>query len=305
MTLPVYLGRRERLGDLTLLASGKVRDVYELDADRLVFVTSDRVSAFDVQMRQGIPRKGAVLTAVALHWFDQTRDILPNHLLSTDLDEVPGLTVEERRELAGRVMIVRRCEPTPVEWVVRGYLCGMGWKEYDAQGTVSGRPLPAGLAFCARLDRALLTPSTKDAVHDRPISLEETKELVGPDCFDEAHEAALALYERGRQALSQHGILLADTKFEFGHADGRLYLIDEALTPDSSRFWPEERYEPGRIQPSYDKQILRDWLETLDWDKEPPAPDLPASLIETISDKYVEIAERITGRPLAAAVATS
>ncbi|HED65779.1 MAG TPA: phosphoribosylaminoimidazolesuccinocarboxamide synthase [Planctomycetes bacterium] len=291
----VYLGRCERLGDLTLLKSGKVRDIYEVDAERLCFVTSDRVSAFDVQMRQGIPHKGRVLTQVAAHWFERTRDIIPNHLLSTDVATLPGLSDAERDALDGRTLIVRRCEPTTVEWVVRGYLCGSGWKEYQEKGSVCGIELPAGLPFCGKLDDPILTPTTKDDDHDLPLTLDEARERVGDEVFEPARDASMALFERGTKELAEIGILLADTKFEFGLLDGELLLIDEALTPDSSRFWPAESYETGRNQPSFDKQILRDWLETLDWDKSPPAPDLPQDLVERISRRYLEIGERICG----------
>jgi len=296
MSDKVYLGRRPTLGALKLRHSGKVRDIYELDAQRLCFITSDRVSAFDVIMPQGIPHKGRVLTAVAVHWFERTQDILPNHLLSTDVDELPGLSERERAELRGRTMIVKRCEPTSVEWVVRGYLCGSGWKEYRDRGTVCGIPLPAGLAFCQRLPEPLLTPTTKEEVHDRPLTPAEAEARVGREVFAKARSAALELFARGTEELAEIGILLADTKFEFGELDGELLLIDEALTQDSSRFWPADRYVVGEDQPSYDKQILRDWLETLDWNKEPPAPDLPAELVEKVAARYLEICEKITGR---------
>ncbi len=292
----VYLGRAPKVGDLTLLASGKVRDIYTIDDERLCFVTSDRVSAFDVMMPQGIPHKGRVLTAVAVHWFENTRDIIPNHLLSTDVDELPGLSADEREALRGRVMIVKRCEPTTVEWVVRGYIAGSGWKEYQKQGTVCGIPLPAGLGFCERLPEPLLTPTTKDDDHDLPLTPEEARERVGAAVFDPAKAASMALFARGTEELAKIGIYLADTKFEFGLKDGELLLIDEALTQDSSRFWPADQYEIGKNQPSYDKQILRDWLETLDWNKEAPGPDLPSDLIDRVSARYLDICEKITGR---------
>ncbi|MCZ6597732.1 MAG: phosphoribosylaminoimidazolesuccinocarboxamide synthase [Planctomycetota bacterium] len=294
--MDVYLGRKERLGALELLASGKVRDIYTVDADHLLFVTSDRVSAFDVVMRQGIPHKGRVLTAVAEHWFERTADLFPNHLVGTDVADVPRLPAEEHDALRGRVMLVRRCEPTTVEWVVRGYITGSGWKEYQAKGSVCGIPLPSGLEFCQKLAQPLLTPTTKDGVKDLPLTLEEARERVGGEVFEEAREAAFALFARGTEELARIGILLADTKFEFGLCGGELVLIDEVLTPDSSRFWPAAEYATGRNQVSYDKQILRDWLETLDWEKSPPPPDVPADVIARVSERYLEICEKITGR---------
>ena len=291
----VYIGRRKTLGDLQLSHSGKVRDIYTVDRDHLLFVTSDRVSAFDVVMSRGIPHKGRALTAVAAHWFRTTRDVVPNHLVSTDVDDVAGLDERSREELHGRVMLVRRLQPTSVEWVVRGYIAGSGWKEYQKQGTVCGIPLPSGLAFCQKLPRPILTPTTKEETHDRPLTREEARERVGARVFERAEKAALALFDRGTRELEKIGILLADTKFEFGLKGDELLLIDEALTQDSSRFWPADRYRIGQNQPSYDKQVLRDWLETLDWNKEPPGPELPDHIVESVARRYLEICERITG----------
>ena len=290
-----YLGRDDAPPGLTQIASGKVRDIYELDADRLLFVASDRVSAFDVVMDDGIPGKGRVLTSISAFWFEETRDVVPNHLLSTSIDEVPGLSDEWRETLDGRIMIVERCEPTPVEWVVRGYVVGGGWKEYQARGTISGLPQPAGLRQAERLPAPILTPSTKDDVHDRPITPAEAAELVGAEVFAEAERASLALFERGTQRLAELDILLADTKFEFGLRGGELRLIDEALTPDSSRFWPAADYGLDMSPPSYDKQILRDYLETLDWDKDYPAPELDPAVLERVGARYREIEALITG----------
>jgi len=281
---------------LEQIASGKVRDIYTLDARHLLFVTTDRVSAFDVVMREGIPNKGRVLTAISAHWFESTRDVIDNHLVSTSVDDVPGLDARWREILQGRIMIVRRCKPTTVEWVVRGYLAGSGWKEYQVARAVCGVPLPAGLQNASRLPQPILTPTTKDHDHDRPLTPAEARERVGPAVFERAHAASLALFERGTRELEKLGILLADTKFEFGELDGKLLLIDEALTPDSSRFWPRESWRPGANPPSYDKQILRDWLETLDWDKNPPAPTLPREVIERLARRYLEICEKITGK---------
>jgi len=295
----VYMGRAERLGALERLHSGKVRDVYGVDDDHLLFVTSDRVSAFDVLMPQGIPAKGRVLTQVAAHWFDRTDEIVPNHLVSTAVDDLPDaarLSAEEKELLRGRVMLVKRCEPTTVEWVVRGYLAGSGWKEYRRAGSVCGQPLPAGIEFCGRLPEPLFTPTTKDREHDLAITPDQARERVGVAVYEQARDASLELFRCGSEEMERHGILLADTKFEFGLRDGRLFLIDEALTPDSSRFWPADEYATGRNQPSYDKQILRDWLETLDWDKQPPGPELPPELVERINARYLEICRKITGR---------
>jgi phosphoribosylaminoimidazole-succinocarboxamide synthase len=300
MNPTVYFGRAPRLGRLTLLVSGKVRDIYAVDPQHLLFVTSDRVSAFDVVMPQGIPHKGQVLTAIAAHWFERTRDVIANHLVSTRVEDVPGLGAKEHEALNGRVMLVQRCEPTSVEWVVRGYLAGSGWKEYQASGTVCGVALPKGLAFCQKLPRPVLTPTTKEEkTHDRPITPAEARARVGAAVFDPAERAALALFERGTSELARIGILLADTKFEFGLRDGKLLLIDEALTPDSSRFWAADSYRAGSNPPSHDKQILRDYLETLDWKKEPPAPELPPAIVSKVSERYLEICAKITGRDLA------
>lgn len=282
-------------GGLPLVASGKVRDLYTLDPEHLLFVTTDRVSAFDVVMDEGVPEKGRVLTAIAAWWFARTGDLVENHLVSTSVDDVPGLDSAERAALAGRIMIVRKSEPTTVEWVVRAYLAGSGWKEYRESGGLWGQALPAGLEHAARLPEPLLTPTTKDEAHDRPLSLEEACERVGEELFEEARAKSLALFEHGTRTLEQHGLLLADTKFEFGLRDGRLILIDEALTPDSSRLWPVDEWRPGTNPPAYDKQPLRDWLETLDWNKEPPGPALDPEVISRLSARYVELRRRLTG----------
>lgn len=295
----VYLGRTPRLGALALENSGKVRDIYEVDAEHLLFVTSDRVSAFDVVMPQGIPHKGRVLTRIASHWFEVTRDVIANHLVSTRVEDVRGLGPREQELLRGRIMLVKKAQPTTVEWVVRGYIAGSGWKEYQKSGTVCGIALPKGLGFCQKLPKPILTPTTKEESHDLPLTPAEARARVGAAVFDPAERAALALFERGTRELEKLGILLADTKFEFGHIGGKLVLIDEALTPDSSRFWPAQGYAVGVNPPSYDKQILRDWLETLDWNKQPPGPNLAPEIVRKVSDKYLEICEKITGDSLA------
>ncbi len=291
----IFLGRDERVPGLTRIASGKVRDIYELDARHLLFVTTDRVSAFDVVMREGIPHKGRVLTAISAYWFEHTRDVIANHLVSTSVDELPGLDNRWKDRLRGRVMIVQRAKPTPVEWVVRGYLAGSGLKEYQAKRTVCGIPLPDGLKLASRLIKPILTPTTKEDTHDLPLTPAEARDKVGAATFDAAERAALALFARGTQVLEKIGILLADTKFEFGHLDGKLILIDEALTPDSSRFWPKAGWIPGVNPPSYDKQILRDYLETLPWNKSYPPPELDPKILERVGERYLEICEKITG----------
>jgi phosphoribosylaminoimidazole-succinocarboxamide synthase len=295
----VYLGRRPRLGRSTLRNSGKVRDIYEVDAEHLLFVTSDRVSAFDVVMPQGIPHKGRVLTAIAAHWFGLTADLIPNHLVSVHPEDVPGLTSAEHEFLRGRMMLVRKAQPTSVEWVVRGYLAGSGWKEYQKSGTVCGLALPKGLGFCQKLPKPILTPTTKEETHDLPLTPAEARARVGAAIFDPAERASLALFQRGTQVLEKLGILLADTKFEFGLRGAQLILIDEALTPDSSRFWPAQGYRVGENPPSYDKQVLRDYLETLAWNKQAPGPELPEAIVRKVSERYLEICEKITGRSVA------
>ncbi|HJM56374.1 MAG: phosphoribosylaminoimidazolesuccinocarboxamide synthase [Planctomycetes bacterium] len=291
----IYLGRDNAPPGLQQIASGKVRDIYEIDSDRLLFVTTDRISAFDVVMDDGIPHKGRVLTSIAQHWFGRTPDILPNHLLGTDLSEVDGLDSEWRERLDGRCMIVKRCEPDPIEWVVRGHIAGSGWKEYQQSGTVCGIPLPEGLGLAQELPEPILTPTTKFEAHDRPLSPAEAADLVGKERYEEGEAYVMALFERGTRELAKLGIRLADTKFELGTWNGKTLLIDEALTPDSSRFWAEDLYRVGISPPSYDKQILRDYLETLDWNKEYPAPELDAAVLSKVGMSYLEICQLITG----------
>lgn len=296
-TAAVYLGREPRVGGLQLVSSGKVRDIYALDERHLLFVTSDRISAFDVLMQEGVPHKGRVLTAIAAWWFEQTRDLVPNHLVSTAVDDVPRLDARAKETLRGRVMIVRRAQPTSVEWVVRAYLSGSGWKEYKRSGRLFDLPLPRGLRESDRLPAAVLTPTTKDAQHDLPLSAQQAAERVGAPVFEQAQRAALALFARGSALLAERGLILADTKFEFGLEGDRLLLIDEALTPDSSRLWPADDYEPGRAQVSYDKQILRDWLEAQPWNKEPPPPRVDPAVLARLASRYLELCQRVTGAP--------
>ncbi len=294
-TQGAYLGRDDAPPGLQQIASGKVRDLYALEDGTLLMVASDRISAFDVVMNAGVADKGRVLTHIAAHWFARTEDLTANHLLSTRVEDVPGLSPEWQERLRGRIMITRRCTPDPIEWVVRGYITGSGWKEYLESGTVCGIPLPAGLRQAEKLPEPIVTPTTKNEAHDRPLSPTEAEDLIGAERWKHGCQLALALYERGRQDMANHGILLADTKFEFGTLDGAPLLIDEALTPDSSRFWPEGDYEIGCSPPSLDKQILRDHLETLDWDKEYPAPDLDPAVLERVRAGYLDICRTITG----------
>ena len=287
--------------DLPLIHSGKVRDVYDARDGRLLMVTSDRISAFDVVMDESIPDKGRVLTAMTAFWFERFADLVQGHLISTgarDLAEVLGGAVPD--DLVGRTMLCRRAEMLPIECIVRGYITGSAWKEYRTSGTMHGGPMPAGLLEADRLPEPVFTPSTKaDEGHDVNISYEEAVDLVGSEVAALAREASLACYQQGAEWAAERGILIADTKFEFGMVDGRLVLADEVLTPDSSRFWPAEAWAPGATPPSFDKQPVRDHLDALDWDKQPPAPPLPDEVVSATSSRYVEAYELITGRSFA------
>ena len=283
------------------LRSGKVRDLYALPDDRLLLVASDRMSAFDVVLPTPIRDKGRILTGLTRHWFAATADIVPNHLVSTDPADVPPGTVPAGSgdDLRGRILICRRADVLPVEVIVRGYLAGSGWKEYLRRRAVSGIRLPDGLRESDRLGEPILTPSTKAAigVHDEPIDFGTMAHLVGIGLAERVREVALRLYATGAAACERAGLILADTKFEFGLVDGELLLVDEVLTPDSSRFWDAATYEPGRTQASFDKQYLRDWLEGQPWDKRAPGPELPTEIAEGTRTRYVEAFERIVGRP--------
>jgi phosphoribosylaminoimidazole-succinocarboxamide synthase len=282
------------ISELPLWRRGKVRDVYDL-GDRLLIVTTDRLSAFDVVLPTPIPDKGRVLTQLSLFWFDLLKDVVPNHIDPSG-KAVPAVE-RHARELEGRSMIVRKTEPLPVECVVRGYLAGSGWKDYRATGAVCGIALPPGLRESDRLDQPLFTPSTKaDEGHDENISFGRLAEIVGGDRAKELRSLSLELYRRACAHAEARGIILADTKLEFGIRDGRLVWIDEAFTPDSSRFWPKAGYAPGRAQPSFDKQFVRDYLESIAWDKRPPAPPLPAEVVARTREKYVEAHARLTGK---------
>ena len=288
---------RSPAGARTPLRSGKVRDVHLLGEDRLLMVTSDRISAYDVVMPTLIPDKGAVLTALSVYWLERTADIVPNHLV----DGRPGPDVRLPDE-AGRAMLVRRLEMLPVECVVRGYLAGSGWRDYVATGATSGHRLPEGLRQADRLPEPIFTPATKaEEGHDENITRDEAAELVGGAPLAELERISIALYRRGAERCAEAGIILADTKFEFGRdRDGRLTLADEVMTSDSSRMWPVPEYAPGQSPPSFDKQYLRDWLDGSGWDHTPPAPELPPEVVAGTRARYLEAYERIAGRPLAA-----
>ena len=284
--------------DLPLVHSGKVRDIYDAGPGRLLMVTSDRISAFDVVMAEPIPQKGRVLTAMTAFWLDRFGDVGGSHLISTDLADAPS---EARRpELEGRIMLVHLAEMLPIECIVRGYLSGSAWKEYRGTGTMHGSPLPEGLQESDRLPEPVFTPSTKaQEGHDINISFGEAVELIGPELAEQARRVSLDLYRSGADWAAARGIIIADTKFELGLVDGELVVCDEVLTPDSSRFWPADAWAPGGAQPSFDKQPVRDYLDGLDWDKTPPPPPLPDEVVAATSARYVEAYERITGRDLA------
>jgi phosphoribosylaminoimidazole-succinocarboxamide synthase len=290
---------------LPLWRRGKVRDVYDL-GDRLLIVTTDRISAFDVVLPTPIPAKGAVLTQLSLFWFHLLDGVVPNHVMTAQVDDYPKDLQAVRSQLEGRSMLVRKTAPFPVECVVRGYLAGSGWKDYQKTGAVCGIALPRGLRESDRLEKPLFTPSTKaETGHDENISFEQMVDLVGAKHAAELRDLTLDLYVRARDHAEKSGIILADTKLEFGLSEGRVVWIDEAFTPDSSRFWPKDAYAPGRAQPSFDKQYVRDYLETLDWDKRPPGPPLPEDVVTRTREKYLEAYARLTGRTLGARGETS
>ena len=284
------------LKSLPLLARGKVRDVYAVGDDHLLIVTTDRLSAFDVVLPEPIPGKGVVLTSVSGFWFRQTRNIVPNHLADIPLESVLP-DAAERAQVEGRAVVVRKMQALPVEAIVRGYLIGSGWKEYQDSGTVCGIVLPEGLQLADRLPEPIFTPSTKAALgqHDENIDFETTCELIGADLAAQMRDTSIRIYTMSAAYALERGIIIADTKFEFGlDADGKLVLIDEVLTPDSSRFWPADSYSPGSSPASFDKQFVRDYLESLDWDKTPPGPHLPADIITRTAEKYHEAEVRLT-----------
>jgi phosphoribosylaminoimidazole-succinocarboxamide synthase len=287
-----------RLDALPLRSKGKVRDVYELDG-KLLIITTDRISAFDVILPTGIPDKGRVLNQLSLYWFERTRDIVPNHVIEGDFDRYPEVLAPFERELRQRSMLVKKLEPVPFECVVRGYLYGSGWKEYQKTGSVCGIPLPKAMSLADPFEEPLFTPSTKAAIgHDLNVSEDAMADALGVDLTERLRDISLSLYRLGSEEAESKGILIADTKFEFG-LDPRsreLYLIDEVMTPDSSRFWPKDRYRPGQDQPSFDKQFVREYLESLDWDKTPPGPELPQDVVAGTRARYLEAYRLLTGR---------
>ncbi len=282
---------------LKKLYSGKVRDLYEIDDKRMLMVASDRLSAFDVILDDPIPEKGKILTAISNFWFEKLKDLVPNHFTGDRVEDV--VPAEELPLVEGRAVVAKRLKPVPVEAIVRGYLVGSGWKEYQKSGTVCGIPLPAGLKEAARLPEPIFTPSTKAAVgdHDENISYARCEEIIGAELAAKVRDTSIALYKAAAEYAATRGIIIADTKFEFGlDEDGTLTLMDEALTPDSSRFWPADSYAEGSNPPSFDKQFVRDWLESTGWNKQPPAPRVPAEVRQKTADKYREALTRLTGQ---------
>lgn len=287
--------------ELPLLRQGKVRNVYDM-GDKLLFVATDRISAFDVIMANGIPEKGKVLNQISAFWFDFMKDVTPNHMISTNVDEmilVDKRLTPYRGELEGRAMLVKKAEPIMVECIIRGYISGSGWKDYKRTGKVSGVVLPEGLSLSDKLRDPIFTPSTKaDEGHDENITQLKAKEILGEEVFEHLKKTSTSVYEKARDYAESKGIIIADTKFEFGKVGSEIILMDEVLTPDSSRFWPKDDYEPGRQQKSFDKQFVRDYLETLDWDKTPPGPELPEEIVTRTMEKYLQAYRILTGKEL-------
>jgi phosphoribosylaminoimidazole-succinocarboxamide synthase len=297
--MPEDVLSKSNLEGLRLVKRGKVRDVYEVE-DKLLIVATDRMSAFDVVMDDPIPDKGKILTGISVFWFNQLESVVENHIISTETTEYPEPCQPYQGQLKGRSMLVKKAKPLPVECIVRGYLSGSGWAEYQSEGKICGIPLPQGLVESEKLPEPLFTPSTKaeQGLHDENISFERVTEILGKETADRIKDLSLRIYEFGRDLAAQKGIIIADTKFEFGFEGDCLMLIDEVLTPDSSRFWPTDTYISGGPQKSFDKQFLRDYLNGLDWQKEPPPPKLPQGIIEKTREKYLEALERLTGRGL-------
>lgn len=285
----------ETLSGLNLFNRGKVRDIYDL-GDRLLLVASDRISAFDVILPTLIPDKGKILTAMSVYWFDVIKDIIPHHLITTDVDQFPDACRPHKAKLEGRTMLVKKCTPAPVECIVRGYLTGSGWKDYQHNGSVCGIPLPKGLVEASRLEEPIFTPSTKAPVgaHDVNISFDEMVTKIGRARAEKMRDATVAIYSRARQLAEKKGIIIADTKFEFGFEGNEVILIDEVLTPDSSRFWPMDGYKPGKTPDSFDKQFVRDYLVSLPWDMKSPPPELPPEIVKKTREKYAEALRRLT-----------
>jgi len=282
--------------DLKLYKRGKVRDVYDL-GDKLLIISTDRISCFDVVLPCGIPYKGKVLTGLSYFWFEFIQGIIPHHLITTDINQYPAQLKKYKEQLLDRSMLVFKTNPLPVECVVRGYLSGSGWKEYQEKQSACGIKLPAGLRESDKLPEVIFTPSAKqDIGHDINIDQQYVEDLVGKEAADKIKKISITIYQKASEYALKQGIIIADTKFEFGLDNSKIILIDEVLTPDSSRFWPKEQYQPGKPQPSFDKQFVRDYLETLSWDKAPPAPKLPKEIIEKTSQKYIEAYKRLTGK---------
>jgi phosphoribosylaminoimidazole-succinocarboxamide synthase len=283
-----------------LYSRGKVRDIYGINEHTLLIVTTDRMSAFDVVMNEPIPYKGVVLNQITLFWMDMFKHIVDNHLITADVDEFPDDLIPFKDELEGRSVLVKKARPLPVECIVRGYITGSGWKDYKNTGQVCGYSMPPGLVESQKLEQPLFTPSTKADIgdHDENITVNQARMLMGNVLTAKVEEISLAIYNQASDYAAGKGIIVADTKFEFGEVDGKIMIIDEVLTPDSSRFWPADRYEPGKSQPSFDKQYLRDWLETTGWDKKAPAPALPREIIEETRNKYLLAYRLLTGKEL-------
>jgi phosphoribosylaminoimidazole-succinocarboxamide synthase len=287
------------LPETTLLSRGKVRDIYAVGDDKLLVVATDRISAFDVILEQPIPDKGRVLTQLSCFWFERFKDLVPTHFLTADLSQYPEELQAVGDQIEGRSMLVKKAQPFPIECVVRGYLAGSGWKEYRSNGTVCGIKLPEGLVESSRLDEPIFTPATKAQTgHDENISFEEMVKAIGRSAAEKLRDLSIRLYAEARKYAEERGIIIADTKFEWGQVGDEIILIDEVLTPDSSRFWPKGSYSPGKSQPSFDKQFVRDYLESTHWGKTPPPPPLPPEVVEKTSQKYREAYRLLTGRTL-------
>jgi phosphoribosylaminoimidazole-succinocarboxamide synthase len=285
--------------DIGSVKRGKVRDVYDM-GDKLLIVASDRISAFDVVMDDPIPDKGKILTAISVFWFEKLKNVVENHIISTNADEYPEPLIKYKKDLAGRSMLVKKAKPLTVECIVRGYISGSGWNDYKKSGTICGIPLPKGLTESEILPEPIFTPSTKAEIgeHDENISFAKVVDILGKNTAEKIRDYSLTIYETGRKYAREKGIIIADTKFEFGFINDKLILIDEVLTPDSSRFWPMDSYKPGGAQKSFDKQYLRDYLNGLDWPKSPPPPRLPVEIVEKTREKYMEALEKLTGKGL-------
>ena len=286
--------------DYPLISRGKVRDIYEIDDSSLLIVTTDRMSAFDVIMNEPIPYKGVILNQITLFWMDMFKDIIPNHLIASDVKDFPAPLHKYADELEGRAVLVKKAKPLPIECIVRGHISGSGWKDYQKTNSVCGHKLPEGMVESEKFPTPLFTPSTKAELgdHDENISVEKATEMIGKELAEKVAAVSLRIFSEGRDFAEAKGIIIADTKFEFGLVDGELILIDEVLTPDSSRFWPQDGYVAGKSQPSFDKQYLRDWLSAQDWDKTPPAPELPSEVVAETGKKYAEAYTILTGQTL-------